>query len=124
MRHYSTRPLYSPVPYDFLNVASDVPVLNLKVNSIPSLCQDCSFEYDSSKTVTVNSADLTGNSLAVSLTIPAARRLLQAVTLDDISVQIAEVECGSLVGTPNNFTCLFPTNQDGSLNVPAGSCPV
>ena len=58
LREYSTRPLYNPVPYDFLNIASDTPVLNLKVNQIPALCPDCSFQYDAAKTITIDSATL------------------------------------------------------------------
>ena len=89
LREYSTRPLYSPVPYDFLRVASATPIVNLKVNSIPALCSDCSFEFDSSKTIVVNSATLTDEVLGVTMTIPAARRLLQStVTLDDITVTL------------------------------------
>ena len=56
LRPYSSKPLYSPVPYDFLHVASAKPGLALKVNKIPALCKDdCTYQFDATKTPTVTS---------------------------------------------------------------------
>lgn len=33
-----SRPLYSPLPYEFMRTAESVPQLYLKVNDIPAVC--------------------------------------------------------------------------------------
>ena len=40
--------------------------------------------------------------------MPGARRRLQTVALEDISVTLADVSCTSLTGTVDSFTCSFP----------------
>ena len=112
VREYSNNPFYSPVPYDFLRVASDKPSLTLSYKDLPSVCLDCSFEYDADKTFVTNSATLSGLDLTVSLTPSAARRLLQSsATLNDVSVTLADVECDNKAGTIDSFTCSFPEDS-------------
>ena len=41
-----TRPLYSPIPIDFLVMASETPNLRLTVNSIPAVCDNCVYEIN------------------------------------------------------------------------------
>ena len=108
LREYSNRPLYSPIPYDFIRVASNSPSLFLSINQMPSLCQDCSFEFDASITPSISSASLSGRTYSLGVTVPSARRRLQTVALEDISVTLADVSCTSLTGTVDSFTCSFP----------------
>ena len=79
VRAYSQeRPLYSPVPFDFLSTGSDLPVLNLKVNDIPAYCEDCTYSMDAALNPTLSSATWTDNTLAGGITVPSSsRRLLQ-----------------------------------------------
>ncbi len=43
LRQYNNQQRYSPVPFDFLYMASDTPTLRLTVNSIPVVCANCTF---------------------------------------------------------------------------------
>ena len=43
LRQYPNRERYSPVPFEFLYMASDTPTLTLTVNSVPVVCANCSF---------------------------------------------------------------------------------
>ena len=117
-REYSTRPLYSPVPADFLYTPSSLPALSLKVNSIPAICDDCSYEFNSAATPVASSASLSSNTLTISLTDPESL----GFALTDITVELLGVTCVvDQSGTISNFDCDFPTNQDGSVALPAGS---
>ena len=118
LREYSTRPLYSPVPADFLYIPSDLPTLSLKVNSIPAICDDCSYEFNAAATPVVSSASLSSEIMTISLTDPESL----GFALSDITVELLGVTCIiDQSGTIGSFDCEFPINQDNSVALPAGS---
>ena len=59
-----TKPLYSPIPLDFLRIPSDDPSLTLKVNGIQATCGDCSYTYDEELTPYILSISKTGEKLS------------------------------------------------------------
>lgn len=117
MREYSNRELYSPIPYEFLYVASSTPNLQITVNSIPALCVDCSYAYNLAVTPVVTSTSRSGRTLAISLSNPGSLTF----ALTDVTVTLLGVQCSGLTGTTASFTCTLPLNSDNSASLPAGS---
>ena len=115
-RPYSTNPFYSPVPLDFLYWPSDKPSLILKVNSMPAICEDCTYEFNAANNPVISSATLTANTYTIALTNAGS------ATIADITVSLLDVSCSDLSGTAASFTCQFPTNAaDSSVALPAGN---
>ena len=102
---------------DFLYKESENPSLSLKVNSIPAVCADCSYTFNSAATPVTSSATLASNVMTLSITDPSSI----GFALSDITVSLLGVQCTDLSGTIASFTCNFPTNADSSVALPAGS---
>jgi hypothetical protein len=83
-RPFSNLPLYDPVPLEFLKVASKSPSFHLTTNSLPILCRDCSYNFNSSLIATVNSAVLSSSSIIVSISNPQNI----SFTLNDIEIEL------------------------------------
>lgn len=62
-----TRPLYSPLPFEFMRTAESMPQLYLKVNSIPAVCSNCGYSFDSTKTASVTAASLSADTLTLTI---------------------------------------------------------
>lgn len=62
-----TRPLYSPLPFEFMRTAESVPQLYLKVNSIPAVCSNCGYSFDATKTASVTTASLSADTLTLTI---------------------------------------------------------
>ena len=127
IREFSqTRPLYSPVPYEFLFTGSETPSLSLAVNNIPAVCEGlCAYQYNEAINPTLDTATtLSGATLTTGVLFPAARRRLIGESVDfpsEVTVSLSGVRCTGLAGTLDSFTCNFPTNGDSSVALPAGN---
>jgi hypothetical protein len=76
----------------------------------------CAYTVNSARTPTLNSANLNGNKLTLSVFDPTGKNSLKnsLITLDN---QI----CTELIGTYDSFTCTLPKNGDNSHLLRAGS---
>lgn len=125
VRPYSPTPLFSPIPYEFLSVGSDIPTLSLSVNSIEASCSNsCGYQINVDLAPLSTSAVLEGATLTTGISSSTARRLLldlSGLTLSDVTVSLLGVSCIGLTGSIDSFSCTFPTNSDGSVALPAGT---
>ena len=90
-----TKPLFSPVPMEFLRVPSEIPSLVLTVNGIFAICEDCSYEFLSEKTPILDS--ITYNSPTIESTISFSSASIY--TVSDIEMSLLDVSCDTLTGT-------------------------
>lgn len=114
-RPYSTLPLYSPIPLDFLYKPSENPSIILKVNKAPAICDDCSYAFNAAKNAVISTATRAGTTYTIALTNTGT------AALTDIKVSLLGVDCTNLQGTTASFTCDFPANADTSAALPAGT---
>lgn len=115
---YSAKPYFSPIPFDFLHVASDSPSLTLKVNSIPAICKtDCSYQIDAANNPVVSSYSRTDEVISLAVTDPASI----GFTTDDITVSLLGTPCSTVTGTIDSFTCSLTQNADDSVQLVAGT---
>jgi hypothetical protein len=98
-------------------VASSTPTLRLSVKSIPVVCTDCSYSYNAAATPTITSATRSGRTYTIAVSYPSS----PDYTLSDIMVSMLDVNCLSLTGNINSFTCSLPVNSDNSAALPAGT---
>lgn len=112
-----TRPLYSPLPFDFMRTSESSPQLYLKVNGIPAVCSACSYAFDATKTPSVTAASLTADTLSLTVTDPGT----VGFALSDLKITLNGERCNNLVGTLASLTCKFNKNSLNNAALPAGS---
>jgi hypothetical protein len=111
------RPLYSPLPYEFMRTAQAYPQLYITVNKLPVICSDCSYIYNSSLTPIVNSASLSAYTLSLSLADPGQ----VGFGLSDLVITLNDIQCIQLLGTIASLTCQFSQNSLHNAALPAGN---
>ncbi len=87
------------------------------MKSIPVLCTDCSYTYNATATPTITSATRSGRTYTIAVSYSSS----PVYTLSDITVSMLGVNCLSLTGNINIFTCSLPINSDNSVALPAGT---
>ena len=112
-----TRPLYSPLPFDFMRTAESSPQIYLKVNGIPAVCDSCHYSFDAAKTPTVNSASLSADTLSLSVTDSGS----VGFALTDLKITLNGERCNLITGTLASMTCKFTKNSVNNAALPAGT---
>lgn len=112
-----TRPLYSPLPYEFMRTAESVPQLYLKVNSIPAVCSDCGYSFDATKTASVTAASLSVDTLTLTISDVGS----VGFGFSDLIITLNGERCNELTGTLASLTCKFAKNSLNNAALPAGS---
>ncbi len=112
-----TRPLYSPLPFDFMRVAEDESQLYLTVNKIPAICSECDYSFDPTKTSTVTASSLSADTLTLTITDPAS----VGFGLTDLKITLNGQRCNQITGTLASLTCKFNQNSQGNAALPAGN---
>ncbi len=111
-----TRPLYSPLPFDFMRTAESSPQLYLKVNGIPAVCDSCHYTFDAAKTPTVAAASLSADTLSLSVTDSGS----VGFALTDLKITLNGERCNLITGTLVSMTCKFTKNSVNNAGLPAG----
>jgi hypothetical protein len=112
-----TRPLYSPLPFDFMRTAESVPQLYLKVNEIPAVCDSCHYTFDATKTAAVTTSSLTADTLSLTVTDPGT----VGFVLADLKITLNGERCNLITGTLASMTCKFNKNLLNNAALPAGT---
>jgi hypothetical protein len=117
---------FSAIPYEFLRMAAPLPTIALTYNSIPAICLDCVYQYQSTSPLSVTAATFkngkTGLSITLASTDPSA---LTSFAVGDITVTIYGQPCTIDSGsTTTSISCTFNTISCGGSsvpNIPAGN---
>lgn len=111
-----SRPLYSPLPFDFMRTAESNPQLYLKINDIPAVCDGCHYNFDATKTPTVTSSSLSADTLSLSVTDTGS----VGFALADLKITLNGERCNLITGTLSSMTCKFNKNSLNNAALPAG----
>ena len=87
------------------------------MNSIPAVCDDCSYEYNAAVTPTISSASRVAERITIAITDNGSVGFVAS----DVTVTLMGVACTYASGDISSYVCDLPTNGDGSVALPAGS---
>ncbi len=107
-------------------IAEDKPTVRVLNNNVyAQLTKPLPYEISTASTPTVTSASLTGTTLTVGVTLPAA-----VTDFATIKVTVGNADCTGVSGTSSQLTCTMPTvgsgatAAEGGLQVPVLLVPV
>jgi hypothetical protein len=114
---YSSRLVFSPIDYRFLNTHSSSINVQVNTNGVPAACTgDCSYTFNTFTEITALS--YSGSMLTFGISDPTSANFAKGL----ISVSVGGLNCPlNSGGTLSALSCALYSNSDGSPTLVAGS---
>jgi hypothetical protein len=122
LRDYNgERQYFNAIPYDFLRMAAPRPTVVVTYGSIPAICVDCFYQYQTTSPISVTAAAFKTGNTGLDITLRAdAANTLTSVLVSDITVTLYGQPCVLDAGsTTTRLLCTFNTASCGGNIIPS-----